>query len=221
MAFLGNAMLVIWNGVNPEVTSDYDRWITEEHIPERMSAPGFLRGRRYVAPNPGSRQPYLNMYELSDIGDCTSSAYLAMLQSPSAWTQTMMPHLRDFSRAAMHTLRSSGAGVGGCIGSVQLRAPDAPAGRDWLGSIDGFLPAGVVGVHVGAVDAAAAGGLTPEKTLRGSKASEADFTHVVLIESVDENAMSAAITAVSERLAKAFHADAVVGAGVYRLNLIL
>jgi len=224
MPLQGTALLVIWNDVDASAAREYDRWITQEHMPERMQAPGFMRGRRYVAPDATVRQPYLNMYELSDIEACTSAAYQAMLQAPSPWTRKMMPQLRDFSRAALRTVYSRGSGLGGCMGSIQLDAPAAPSG-DALGhALEDVLrngADGVVGVHVGEIDTAAAGGLTSEKRLRGSTAQEAEFTHAVLIESVDEDHLRRALPEVAARLAASFGAARVVNAGVYRFNLVL
>lgn len=224
MRLEGKAMLVIWNAVDPLVTREYNRWITEEHMRERIAAPGFLRGRRYVASSPSVRRPFLNMYELSDIGNCTSREYLSMLEKPSAWTKKMMPSLGDFSRGGIRIVFSDGYALGGCLGSIQLEISTSTSEHKLSRIMREFFPIGadgVVGVHVGQVNQDASGGLTAEKKLRGSTSSEAGFTHAVFVESVDEPSLLSSIGSISQRLMTELQADRVVDTGVYRLNLIL
>ena len=49
MPLLGEGVAAIWHNVAPEVQDDYNHWHCYEHVPERVSIKGFLRGRRYVA----------------------------------------------------------------------------------------------------------------------------------------------------------------------------
>lgn len=35
--------------IAPEAIPEHDDWHTHEHLPERLSIPGFLRGTRWVA----------------------------------------------------------------------------------------------------------------------------------------------------------------------------
>ena len=53
--------LVFWNGISPGGDEEFLSWHVSEHIPERVSVPGFLRGRRYVAHDGIPR--YFNFYE--------------------------------------------------------------------------------------------------------------------------------------------------------------
>ena len=45
----GGGAVVIWNGIRPELREDFFEWHPREHMVERLSIPGFLRGRRCIA----------------------------------------------------------------------------------------------------------------------------------------------------------------------------
>src|SRR5437764_1150377 len=49
MALLGNAILAVWNEVDPAHEDDFNEWYYREHISERTMVPGLNRGRRYRA----------------------------------------------------------------------------------------------------------------------------------------------------------------------------
>ena len=43
------AAVAMWWDIAPEVQSEWEDWHTREHMPERLSIPGFLRGSRWVS----------------------------------------------------------------------------------------------------------------------------------------------------------------------------
>ena len=53
MPLLGQGVAAIWHDIDAANEADYHHWHCHEHIPERVSVPGFLRGRRF-APVSGS-----------------------------------------------------------------------------------------------------------------------------------------------------------------------
>ena len=55
MSLLGRALLAFSHDVTPGSEPDWTEWHDREHIPERLSIPGFLRLRRYVALGAGPR----------------------------------------------------------------------------------------------------------------------------------------------------------------------
>ena len=64
MSLLGNAVLVNWGGIVQEKEIDYNQWHSLEHMPERISLPGFLRGFRALAePGTDINHKYFMMYE--------------------------------------------------------------------------------------------------------------------------------------------------------------
>ena len=66
--------LVVWNDVAPAVEAEYQRWHRIEHMPERMSLPGFTLGRRYVDRG-GRRYRYLTLYEARSVETFCSEPY--------------------------------------------------------------------------------------------------------------------------------------------------
>lgn len=93
-----------------EAIAEHDDWHTHEHLPERLSIPGFLRGTRWVATSDGPR--YLVLYEVESLETLASPAYLERLNHPSPWTQKMMPHYRGMARGLCSVASSHGHGMG-------------------------------------------------------------------------------------------------------------
>ena len=79
----GKGMLVIWGGLSSEAKKSVDEgelndWWTNEHLPERLSVPGFLRARRYFTFEADSNtSQYLVCYETASLDVLKSEAYLA------------------------------------------------------------------------------------------------------------------------------------------------
>jgi hypothetical protein len=46
---IGRGLLGIWMEVDPAGLDDFNAWYRRQHVPERLSVPGFLRGRRWEA----------------------------------------------------------------------------------------------------------------------------------------------------------------------------
>jgi hypothetical protein len=102
-------MLLLFD-VTPEAVAEHDDWHTHEHLPERLSIPGFLRGTRWVALQ--GRPQYLVIYEVAQLGTLTSAPYLQRLNNPSPWTSKMMPHYHGMSRGFCAVTASVGFGFG-------------------------------------------------------------------------------------------------------------
>ena len=158
--------------VAPEVISEHDDWHTHEHLPERLSIPGFLRGARWVALRGGPR--YLVLYEVEQLATLTSPAYLERLNNPSAWTASMMPHYRGMSRGFCSVTGSAGLGMGHL--SVLLRFKPASISaaslRGWLlKEVLPELPAkpGIGSAHV--LEGAITPQMTNEQRIRGPDAA--------------------------------------------------
>ena len=119
VALLGRGVLAIWNGIAAESEDDFAAWHVREHIPERVSLPGFLRGRRFVAVD--ATPKYFNFYETSYIEDLMSPAYLARLNAPTDWTRKVVAHFTDTSRTLCQVAWSLGLGQGGFVEAMALR----------------------------------------------------------------------------------------------------
>lgn len=110
MALLGRAAMLLSFDVAREAIAEHDDWHTHEHLPERLSIPGFVRATRWVALQGGPR--YFVMYEVRQLATLTSEAYLERLNHPSPWTTKMMPHYRGMTRGFCTVTGSFGLGLG-------------------------------------------------------------------------------------------------------------
>ncbi len=178
-----SGLIVIWNDIVPESRDNFLEWHSREHIPERVSIPGFLRGQRWFGESAAPQ--YLTVYSTADTSVLTSSSYLARLNSPTPWTQRSVADFRNTSRAAGHLVWSSSDVTGGVILTARFEiAPGrAPAlARKWAG---GPLPSlaqrlGIARVRV-MVSAASASQLqTAERAVRSGDIKEPSL--IVLVE---------------------------------------
>jgi hypothetical protein len=127
MGMMGQGVLAIWAGIRPEGEADYRQWHSLQHLPERLSVPGFRRGRRGVAVGgPPGPVEYLMMYEVDAPPVLVSQPYLARLNDPTDWTRRSFGSFVGMSRTACRVAVSHGRGVGGWLAAVRL-PDDAPA----------------------------------------------------------------------------------------------
>ena len=85
----GTALLVVFADIDAEHDADYNAWYQEEHIPERLSAPGFLDAALYQAVKGGPR--YVAIYELDSAAAMQTPEYRHMSQNPTDWTKRISP----------------------------------------------------------------------------------------------------------------------------------
>jgi hypothetical protein len=95
---IGGAALAIWFDVASSDRVELDAWYARQHLPERLSVPGFLRGRRYAAT--GGGRGFFTLYETRDAGVLSSPAYLERLDNPTDWTRKVLPTFRGMTRTA-------------------------------------------------------------------------------------------------------------------------
>jgi len=167
MPLLGPAAMLLSFDVVSEAIAEHDDWHTQEHLPERLSIPGFLRATRWVALR-GPR--YLVLYEVEQLATLTSEAYLERLNNPTAWTAKMMPYYRNMSRGFCSVTGSFGFGVGHAALLIRFQAAaDAAASlRRWLTrEVLPRLPSnpGIGSAHL--LEAALTPAMTSEQRLRG------------------------------------------------------
>lgn len=104
---IGDAALGIWMDVDPAGLDDFNAWYRRQHLPERLSVPGFLRGRRYQATGEGP--VYFTLYETADAAVLSSATYLERLNNPTDWTRRALPRIRRMVRNAYRRLAGSPA----------------------------------------------------------------------------------------------------------------
>lgn len=196
MAFRGASFLAIWNDIEGISPTDYDAWLTHEHMIERVGIPGFLRGRRYIALDDGPHR-YFNCYETRDAAVMTSAAYLERLNHPTPLTQRVMPCLTNFLRMGCRTVGTAGQQVGGALATVRFRAPVNPVEHAGQALCDALLQSTVVtACHLGTPEAAVAAVSTRERDLRPATGNEGADDHVLLVESANAVALRAHLSAV-------------------------
>ena len=129
-SLLGDGVLLGSYDVDPAMEDEHNRWCIHEHIPERLSIPGFLRCRRYATSMEDSAaRKYVNLYETRSVSVMTSAEYLARLETPTPWTTRMAPSVLNATRTAAAVVVSRGRGAGGYL---MLADVVPPSDREWL-----------------------------------------------------------------------------------------
>jgi len=171
MPLLGTAAMLLCFDIAEEAIAEHDDWHTHEHLPERLSIPGFLRGTRWVAVQAQPR--YLVLYEVRQLDTLASSAYLERLNHPTPWTSKIMPHYRGMTRGLCSVQASHGFGMGHA--ALLLRFKPRPGAESdlggWLqGDFLRKLPAqpGIGSVHL--LKGSLAAPMTNEQRIRGADA---------------------------------------------------
>jgi hypothetical protein len=161
---LGKAAVAIWCDVAPEVREEFDDWHAHEHMPERLSIPGFLRGSRWVAVDGDG---YFMLYETQSAATLTGAPYLERLNNPTPWSRKMMPHHRNMVRGLCRVEASFGTALGHALLTVRFSAQPERA-RELLAA----MPArkGLVAAHL-LRNIAHSSAQTTEQKLRGADAA--------------------------------------------------
>ncbi|HTQ77317.1 MAG TPA: hypothetical protein VMI15_04780 [Burkholderiales bacterium] len=214
----GKAALLLSFDVAPEAIPEHDDWHTREHLPERLSIAGFLRGTRWVSDRGQPR--YFVIYEVAGIEVLTSAAYLERLNNPTPWTAKMMPHYRGMRRGLCAVAGGFGAGIGHACGLVRFKpGSDADSTRRWL--LEEALPAIPASRGVGSVrlfESAAAAPMTNEQRIRGA---DAGFDWAIVVIGYSEDLVrSSAQASLRRRQFEARGATGVLDA-TYRLDYSL
>lgn len=199
--------------------AEHDDWHTHEHLAERLSIPGFLRGTRWIALHGQPR--YLVLYEVAELATLTSAAYLERLNNPSAWTSKVMPHYRGMSRGLCSVSGSFGLGTGHVAALLRFRPEPAAAGslRSWL--LQDLLPQlpserGIGSVHL--LEGAITPPMTNEQRIRGA---DAGVDWAVLLTGYSEGALSKLVRDVLGPSQLEQHRATGVLNGVYRIDYTL
>ena len=90
-------LMAFWADIDSDYEARFLEWHNCEHMPERVSVPGFREGRRYR--ELGGRPRYLMMYFTEDAGVLGSDGYMERLNQPTPWTRESLGHFRNPSRS--------------------------------------------------------------------------------------------------------------------------
>ena len=189
MPLLGSAAMLLSFDIEADAVEEHDRWHTHEHLPERLSIPGFRRGTRWTATRGGPR--YMVLYEVESQATLASPAYLERLNNPTPWTTRMMTHYRGMKRGLCDVLGSFGFGQGGTAALIRFtpEASRAAALHGWL--LEEALGAaphipGLGSAHL--LQGAQAASMTNEQRIRGS---DRNIDSAIVVTGYDGNAVEA------------------------------
>lgn len=99
-------LLAVWTDIASGIEAEFNTWYDTEHIPERLSVPGFLSGLRYVAVE--GEPKYLALYDLADENVLKSDAYLKLLKPGTPWTRRVSANFHNMSRGVYRQIFSHG-----------------------------------------------------------------------------------------------------------------
>lgn len=85
-----------------QMEEEFNAWYDSEHLPERLSIPGFISARRWVdAQSPAGAGKYLATYELEHPQVLETAAYLAHVgDNFTPWSKRCLSHCTLFRRWA-------------------------------------------------------------------------------------------------------------------------
>jgi hypothetical protein len=97
MASHNKGLLLVMADIDPEDEDEFNRWYNQEHLPGRLSVPGFVSGRRYRAID-GSPK-YLALYELESSEVLNSKEYRAVSkENETQWSKRMFKKWKNTVR---------------------------------------------------------------------------------------------------------------------------
>lgn len=181
----GTGLMAFWSDIDDDYLLRYQQWHNCEHMPERVSIPGFRRGRRYrdvsCAPH------FLMMYETESPATLASEPYMAKLNNPTPWTKEALTHFRNPARGIYSLADCAGEEGEFCAAwQTSLRfnltgAAGADAAREWLRAM--AARPGVARVQLWRADVAASGIVTSEREIYGGSAAG---DHLLLLIEADQ-----------------------------------
>lgn len=100
-------LMAFFSDIDEAHVEDYRRWHNCEHMDERVSIPGFLRGRRYRGL--GDAPDFLMLYETETPSVLGGPDYHAALNAPTPWTKQALGWFRNPARAIYRIAAEAGA----------------------------------------------------------------------------------------------------------------
>lgn len=226
MPLLGTAAMLLSFDVDDDAIEEHDRWHTQEHLPERLSIPGFRRGTRWVGSTSGAPR-YLVLYEVESLATLGSAAYLDRLNHPTAWTTALMPRYRGMTRGLCTVLGSFGFGQGSAAALIRFSvafapgiAPTVAEPHRWL--LEEALPtlprrAGLGSAHL--LQGARAAAMTNEQRIRGG--ADRGVESALIVTGYDEAAVAACAQALCATGGLPAYGAGAVSSATYRWSYSL
>ena len=149
-AMARKGMLLVLMQPPAHLEEEYNDWYDTEHLADRLSAPGFETGQRYVSAGGGPRT-YIAVYDLADVHVLETPEYRKLSGSSfTPWTKRLMRRIRRYrmlteqifpgdaisqscSYLFLHSWRSLGASpstvAGSTTGSDTINPASSPRRR--------------------------------------------------------------------------------------------
>ncbi|MBL8586904.1 MAG: hypothetical protein JNK46_00100 [Methylobacteriaceae bacterium] len=168
--------VAIWHDIASEGLEEFYAWHGEEHVPERVSIPGFRNGRRFIARE--ADLAFFNLYETDSPEVVRSAAYKARLDNPTPRTLSAVRHFRHVARSlcrveALHQGSERGIGQGGLVATLRYDVAEAGEAADLARFRSAILPdlaasRGLAAIRLLVADRAASGYVNAEQRARGA-----------------------------------------------------
>ncbi len=224
MSLIGEGAIAIWHDIAPEARADFYAWHGQEHMPERVGIPGFLRGRRYLAVR--ADLEYFNLYEARTPRVVAGPDYQARLNDPTPWTSAVVKRFSRVARSLCRVVATFGTGQGGLISTWRYDVPDDSAARHIETLSHRILPALaangiIVGAHLLVADTAASAVDTAERKARTEPNRIPRW--VLMVEGWGDQAAFSELcrTALSDEVLIAAGASGPADTGLYQLQLTI
>ena len=199
MSLLGSAVLVNWGGIVQEKESDYNQWHSLEHMPERISLPGFLRGcRAQGEPGTEVKNKYFMMYEAEKKEIFISKKYLERLNNPTTWTKDILSSYISPSRTICSVIASKSVGLSGFLSTIRFLDHDIE-NKFNVEKLKLSIPRliksdGITGMHVLLGDNTFGQMRTEEKKYRASQGMDDQvISQAIIIEGLNYSALRKAV----------------------------
>lgn len=195
MALHGDAFLALWNDISRAREPEYDRWHTQEHVPERVAVAGFHGARRYVDRQRQFHR-YFTLYDVASLAVFASREYQDLIDHPTPWSASMRPDFSNFLRATCRVAGTAGDGIGAALAIACYEHARTGEGIPDLAALRS-LP-GVTAVHLG--EGSGGASPIPWSSPPAATAPLRPFDRVVLIEALDRDAATSALADVRPRV---------------------
>jgi hypothetical protein len=175
-------LMAFWADIDEEYVQQYQQWHNCEHVPERVSIPGFQEGRRYRSLD--NRPHFLMYYDTIETSVLSSDAYMAALNKPTKWTGEALKHFRNPTRDIFSRIAVSSKSFPFAAPYITSIRFDLPEGGEevyatkWLEAVTGMEH--VIRVRFYKSDAAIAKMGTSESKVHGGGPGKQNY--LVLIE---------------------------------------
>lgn len=225
MGLMGKAAIAIWSNYPESALAEQSEFHSYEHLLERVSVPGFLRGRRCNAVTDGAPTVFA-LYEVADRDVPVSAAYIERLNNPTPWTSAMLPKVKDATRTLCSVVATQGHGTGPHLAAARL-TPSAERELELSDWIAGSLVPELAGrktrlaAHFLVRDEQVERPVTTEEVIRAGGAGSGEQDWIVIVEGYSADGIRAVIAEElsEERLRQHGAANAVVQQ--YRLSHVL